>query len=171
MRSAEEIQKLIIDIAKFDDRIRAILLNGSRANNKVLHDKLQVFDIVYIVLNLDSFTSDHSWTNAFGNKIIWQLPCETSIGEEDNERKSGFNYLMLFKDGNRIDLTLFPKERLEKYFHLDSLTVIWLDKDNLFSNISNPNEFDYLIKKPTEKEFLNTCNEFWWVSTMFQRDF
>jgi len=32
---------------------------------------------------------------------------------------------------------LFSKERLEKDFHLDSLTLIWLDKDNLFSNISN----------------------------------
>ena len=103
MRSAEEIQKLIIEIAKSDDRVRAILLNGSRANNKVLPDKHQDFDIVYIVVNLGSFTSDHSWTNAFGDKIIWQIPCEMSIGEEDNERKSGFSYLMLFKDGNRID--------------------------------------------------------------------
>ena len=165
MRSAEEIQKLIIEIAKSDDRVRAILLNGSRANNKVLPDKHQDFDIVYIVVNLGSFTSDHSWTNVFGDKIIWQIPCEMSIGEEDNERKSGFSYLMLFKDGNRIDLTLFPKERLEKDFHLDSLTLIWLDKDNLFSNISKPTEFDYLIKEPTEKEFLDTCKEFWWVST------
>ena len=72
---------------------------------------------------------------------------------------------MLFKDDNRIDITLFPIDKIEKKFKLDSLTIVWLDKDDIFSNIDKPTDFDYLIKRPTEKEFADACNEFWWVST------
>lgn len=169
MRSSDEIQKLIIDTAKSDDRIRAILLNGSRANNKVMPDKYQDFDIQYIVRNLDSFISDHSWINVFGERIIWQLPDTMTFGKEDRNKKNAFHYLMLFKDRNRIDLTLFPVDKLPTDFHLDSLTIVWLDKDNLFTTISNPNDFDYLITKPTEIDFLSTCNEFWWVCTYISK--
>ncbi len=42
---------------------------------------------------------------------------------------------------------------------------MWLDKDKLFSDIPASNESDYLIKQPTEKQFTETCNEFWWVCT------
>jgi aminoglycoside 6-adenylyltransferase len=72
---------------------------------------------------------------------------------------------MLFKDGNRIDLTLFPLDKMETHFVFDSLSVLLLDKDNVFGEIPPPNESDYLIRKPTEKEFLDVCNEFWWVAT------
>ena len=61
MRSNDEVKKLILDKANSDNRIRAVLLNGSRANNKVELDQFQDFDIVYIVYQIDTFTSDHSW--------------------------------------------------------------------------------------------------------------
>jgi aminoglycoside 6-adenylyltransferase len=80
-----------------------------------------------------------------------------------NERNS-FAYLVLFKDVNRIDLTLFPVEKIADEFAFDSLSVLLLDKDGLFPNLPPSSERDYLIKKPTEKEFLDVCNEFWWVA-------
>ena len=167
MRSAEEIQKLITDTAKSDDRIRTVLLNGSRANPNIQPDKFQDFDIVFIVSNFKSFISDHSWIDFFGEKLICQLPGEMTFGETgtDNNETIGFHYLMLFRDGNRIDLTLFPIENFKTDFAFDSLTIVWLDKDNLFPNVLNSTDTDYHIQKPTEKNFLETCNEFWWVST------
>lgn len=167
MRSADEIQKLITDTAKSDDRIRTVLLNGSRANPGIQPDKFQDFDIVFIVTNFESFISDHSWTYFFGEKLICQLPDEMTFGEDDkdNNETIGFHYLMLFKDGNRIDLTLFPIENFKTDFAFDSLTIVWLDKDNLFPNVPHSSDTDYHIQKPTEKIFLETCNEFWWVST------
>jgi aminoglycoside 6-adenylyltransferase len=166
MRSANEIQKLIIAIAKSDDKIRAVLLNGSRANSNIQSDTFQDFDIVYIVRNFESFVNNHSWTNCFGEKLISQLPDEMTLGKDDNDNKEtiGFSYLMLFTDRNRIDLTLFPIENLTTDFALDSLTIVWLDKDKLFSHVPNSTDTDYHIKKPSEKCFLETCNEFWWVS-------
>jgi len=164
MRSSEEIKRLIIDVARKDDRIRTVLLNGSRANSKILPDKYQDFDIVYVVDDVESFISDKTWTNLFGDKLIWQLPGEMVVGQKIPE-KGPRSLLMLFEDGNRIDLTLLSKKEINMNYETDSLTMVWLDKDNLFPDIGLPNDSDYLVREPTEKEFLDTCNEFWWVCT------
>ena len=165
MRSVEEIQRLVIDVAKGDDRVRAVLLNGSRANLKICPDKYQDFDIVYIVDDIASFNADMGWTNVFGDKLIWQLPDKMVVGAKHGEKNETISLLMLFTDGNRIDLTLVPKHKIGSNYKADSLTIVWLDKDNMFSQVGSPNDSDYLVRKPTEKEFLDTCNEFWWVST------
>ena len=76
-----------------------------------------------------------------------------------------FVYLMAFKDGNRIDLTLVPLERREQLFQPDSLSVVLLDKDGLLAAVPPASDRDYLIEKPSEKEFDEACNEFWWICT------
>jgi aminoglycoside 6-adenylyltransferase len=164
MRSEEEIMTMILSVAKKDDRIRAVLLNGSRANPSVRKDKFQDFDIVYIVTELGSFLNDHSWIDIFGERIILQMPDQMEIVKNESSNHS-FGYLMLFKDKNRIDLTLFPIAKLKKGFEPDSLTIALFDKDDLFSSIPPANDSDYVIEKPTEKDFSDCCNEFWWVST------
>lgn len=165
MRNADEIKNLVLDFARADDRVRAVLLNGSRANPNLKADKFQDFDVVFVVENLESFTANHAWTDVFGEKIISQMPEEMNLGENySQEKTASFSYLMQFEDGNRIDLTLFPKNKLDTDFHPDSLTVLWLDKDDLFANIPPPSDKDYYVKKPTNKEFSDVCNEFWWVS-------
>jgi aminoglycoside 6-adenylyltransferase len=164
MRSPEEIKKLILGFAGNDERIRAVLLSGSRANPEVNSDKLQDFDIVFIVRDLISFTTDHSWADFPGDKIITQLPDEMTFGQDIVRSTPDFHYLMLLKDGNRVDLTLFPLDKL-KNFKPDSLTIVWIDKDTMFSDIPSPQDSDYHVRKPSEKEFSDTCNEFWWVST------
>jgi aminoglycoside 6-adenylyltransferase len=168
MRSSAEIKQMIMNLAEKDDRIRAVLLQGSRTNNKISPDKLQDYDVLLIVNEPDSFTSDLQWTSPFGEKLAWQVPDEMKIGPESKD-KSSFHYLMLFTDGSRIDLTLFPKNRMKTDFRLDSLSVLWMDKDGLFPNIAAPGDQDYLIRKPTEKEFTDCCNEFWWVSTYISK--
>jgi aminoglycoside 6-adenylyltransferase len=94
--------------------------------------------------------------------MILQLPDEMIAGKKDDP---SFHYLMLFKDGNRIDLTLFPFDKLKTHYKQDSLTILLLDKDKLFEKLPVSSDTDYLTKRPTEKEFIDCCNEFWWVST------
>ena len=162
MRSEEDVIAQILHIATTDDRIRAVLLTGSRANSKVTRERFQDFDIIFIVTQLDTFVKDKHWIDVFGKRIIMQLPEEMTIGEKD---KHAYHYLMLFKDTNRIDLTLFPVEKVKTMFKRESLATLVLDKDNLFKNLPSPTDIDYLIKQPTNKEFADCCNEFWWVST------
>jgi aminoglycoside 6-adenylyltransferase len=161
MRNAGEIEHMILEKAVGDERIRAVLLNGSRANAKIKPDKFQDFDIVYVVEYIEDFLSDHEWVKIFGDILIRQLPDEMILTKE--EETPAFHYLMLFKDGNRIDLTLFPVDKLKSHYRPDSLTIVLLDKDDMFSNLPPPSDRDYLVSIPTLQEFADCCNEFWWV--------
>ena len=129
MRTEKEMFDLILGFARKDDRVRIVAMNGSRANPNVQPDKYQDFDIVYLVTEMQSFLSDDAWLDTFGDRIIMQKP---DTMQPDPTKSSGsFAYLMLFEDGNRIDLTLFPVEKLETYLESDRMCVLLLDKDGL----------------------------------------
>ncbi|MED2839182.1 aminoglycoside 6-adenylyltransferase [Bacillus wiedmannii] len=163
MRTEKEMLDLIMDTAKEDDRIRAVIMNGSRVNPNVKRDCFQDYDIMYVVSDIQSFTSNHNWIHRFGEIMIVQMPEEMSLIPADEDGK--FPYLMQFMDGNRIDLMLVPCDLINKFVGQDSLSELLLDKDNCIDEFPPASDRDYLIKKPTEKEFLDCCNEFWWCST------
>ncbi len=161
MRSAQEMFDLILDTARKDERIRAVILNGSRANPSAPRDIFQDFDIVYVVTELDSFKQDPAWVDCFGERIIMQLPDD--MVDPPPEENSSYAYLMQFADGNRIDLTLYPISLLDKMGE-DSQSVLLLDKDGLLTPFPPPSDRDYWPQPPTAKAFADCCNEFWWVS-------
>ncbi|HFK1683681.1 aminoglycoside 6-adenylyltransferase [Bacillus sp. SRB1LM] len=163
MRTEKEMLDLIINIAKEDESIRAVIMNGSRVNPHVKRDCFQDYDIMYVVNEIQSFTSNHNWIHRFGEIMIVQMPEEMSLVPPDGDGK--FPYLMQFMDGNRIDLTLVPVDLINNFVGQDSLSKLLLDKDNCREAFPPASDKNYLIKKPTEKEFLDCCNEFWWCST------
>ncbi|KEK24153.1 aminoglycoside 6-adenylyltransferase [Bacillus gaemokensis] len=163
MRSEKEMMGLILNTAREDDRIRAVIMNGSRVNPNVKKDCFQDYDIVYVVKDIQSFTSNHSWINRFGEIMIVQIPEEITIVPADEDGR--FPYLMQFIDGNRIDLTLVPVQLVNELMDRDSLSVLLLDKDGCIEPFPPASDSDYLIKEPTAKEFADCCNEFWWCST------
>ena len=161
MRTEQEMISQILHVANADDRVRAVLLTGSRTDPNAARDIFQDFDVIYIVTHLEEFIKDRNWIDIFGERLILQMPEEMTIGQKDLH---SFHYLVLFKDHVRIDLTLFPLNKLRNHFGRDGSSTTLLDKDRLFEKLSPPSH-DYLIKRPTQKEFTDCCNEFWWVST------
>jgi len=162
MRSEDEIYELILNIAQADDRVRAVILNGSRANPNAPRDIFQDFDIIYVVTDVAGFKNDPNWIERFGEIMILQTPDDMSDSPHGDEES--YAYLAQFMDGNRIDLTLYPLAKLDEVGK-DSLSVLLLDKDGIIEPLPPPDESDYLPKPPTSKEFSDCCNEFWWVST------
>jgi len=160
MRSEEEMLELIVNTAQNDDRIRAVIMNGSRTNPNARRDVFQDFDIAYLVTDVDSFRNDHAWINRFGELMILQMPEAMKDPPPKNDER--FSYLMQFTDGNRIDLTLFPIAKLHE-FGRESLSLLLLDKDRIVAPFPAPGESDYLPIAPTAKAFSDCCNEFWWV--------
>ncbi len=71
---------------------------------------------------------------------------------------------MQFRDGTRIDLSLYTLEAF-KARGKDSLSVLLLDKDGGFRTFPLADESDYYTQPPNQKAFADCCNEFWWVST------
>lgn len=160
MRTEQEMLQLIVRTAEDDDRIRAVLMSGSRANPNAQRDIFQDFDIVYIVTDIDSFTEEPGWISQFGEIMILQTP--ETMGDPPPVKDGRFSYLMQFTDGNRIDLTLFPIARIHE-FKNESSSVLLLDKDHLFETFPAASDKDYLPQRPTAKAFSDCCNEFWWV--------
>jgi aminoglycoside 6-adenylyltransferase len=161
MRSEHEMLDLIIGTAQNDERIRAVMMNGSRANPNAPRDIFQDFDIVYFVSEVSSFINDPTWVDHFGERMIMQLP--DTMQDPPPQNEAGFTYLMQFMDGNRIDLGLSPIARLAE-LEPDSQTILLLDKDGLFQPFPSPSDQTQLPKPPTAKAFGDCCNEFWWVS-------
>ena len=152
MRTESEILNLILHTAK-TLQVEAIAMSGSRINPKAPKDEFQDYDVVYIVDDLDNLTSDLSWLDLFGKRIIDQ---EVAL---DHRRL----YLMLFEDGNRIDLTLCPKEYIKEWVDSEAGFIVLEDPEHLFEPYSQNLE-RYWTSPASETDFKNSCNEFWWVS-------
>lgn len=160
-RSEEEMMSIILDVANKDERIRGVVLNGSRANPDAKKDIFQDYDIVYVVNDIESLANDDKWLKQYGDVLIMQKPDE--MDGNWPKSKTRFAYLMQFTDGNRLDLTLIPQNKFRES-PKDSHSILLLDKDNLIETIAEPNEKSYLPQPPTQKEFFNCCNEFFWCS-------
>ena len=152
MRTETEMLDLILQIAK-TLQVKAVAMSGSRTNPKAPKDEFQDYDVVYVVDDLDNLTSDLSWLDLFGKRIIEQ---EVGFGHRRL-------FLMLFEDGNRIDLTLCPKEHIQEWVDSEAGFTILEDEKGLFESYS-PSPKRFWIHPATETDFKNSCNEFWWVS-------
>jgi aminoglycoside 6-adenylyltransferase len=161
-RDETDMLNLILQIARDDERIRAVIMNGSRTSPSAKIDVFQDYDIIYLVTDVESFVAEKSWIHQFGEMLIMQIPDE--MDGKWPASKDEYAYLMQFTDWNRIDLTLLHVNRLAT-MPRDSQSILLLDKDNLVKAFDSPSDRDYLPKPPTEKEFNDCCNEFLWVST------
>ena len=160
MRSEQEILQLILLFASRDENIRAVILNGSRANPNAKRDLFQDFDAACLVRDIRPYLRNWDIVHFFGDPMIVQFPEDMSGPSADGN--GHYSYLMQFMDGKRIDLSFFPPHQWNQPTK-DSLTVALLDKDDLLASLPPSSERDYLPKPPTDKAFQDCCNEFWWV--------
>lgn len=77
--------------------------------------------------------------------------------------KKCYPYLMLFENGERVDLKIAAIDALEVYLNMESTVQIIVDLDNRIKNKLQPNESSFFLQKPTEEAFLMVVNEFFWV--------
>ena len=152
MRTEPQMLDLIFQTAKVL-QVNAVAMSGSRTNPKAPKDEFQDYDVVYAVDDLDNLTSDLSWLDQFGTRII----------EQHNILGNRRLYLMLFEDGNRIDLTLCPKDHIQEWVDSEADYTVLKDEKGLFVPYS-PSPQRYWTSPASQTDFEKACNEFWWVS-------
>ena len=152
MRTETEILNLLLQVAK-TLKVEAVALSGSRAEGQAPKDEFQDYDVVYVVDDLDTLTRDLAWLHQFGTRNI----------EQHNILGNRRLYLMLFEDGNRIDLTLCPKEHIQEWVDSETGFTVLVDEKGLFESYS-PSPQRFWTSPASETDFEKTCNEFWWVS-------
>ena len=152
MRTEPEILDLIFQTAK-TLQVEAVAMSGSRTNSQAPQDEFQDYDLVYVVDDIDNLTSDLSWLDLFGKRILEQ---EVRLGHRRL-------FLMLFEDGNRIDLTLCSKVHIKEWVESEADFMVIEDPKGLFVPHS-PTPQRYWTSPASAIEFEKACNEFWWVS-------
>ena len=152
MRTDQEILGLILETAK-KLQVDAVALSGSRTDTKAPKDEFQDYDVVYVVDDLDNLTSDLAWLDQFGTRII----------EQHNILGNRRLYLMLFEDGNRIDLTLCSKDHIQECVESEADFMVLEDPKGLFVPHS-PSPERFWTSPASETDFEKSYNEFWWVS-------
>ena len=152
MRTETEMLDVILQTAK-TLQVKAVAMSGSRTDTKASKDEFQDYDVVYVVENLDELITGLSWLDQFGKRIIEQ---EVTLGHRRL-------YLMLFEDGNRIDLTLCPKDRIQEWVDSEAGFTVLEDPNGLFEPYS-PSPQRFWTNPASAIDFENACNEFWWVS-------
>ena len=152
MRTETEMLDVILKTAE-TLQVAAVAMSGSRTNSQAPQDEFQDYDVVYVVENLDELITDLSWLDQFSKRIIEQ---EVRLGHRRL-------FLMLFEDGNRIDLTLCPKEYIKEWIESEADFTVLEDPKGLFAPYS-PNPQRYWTSPASQIDFEKACNEFWWVS-------
>ena len=152
MRTETEMLDVILKTAE-TLQVVTVAMSGSRTDTKAPKDEFQDYDVVYVVDDLDNLTSDLSWLDQFGKRLIEQ---HVLLGQRHL-------YLMLFEDGNRIDLTFCPKEHIKEWVESEAEFIVLEDKKGLFESFS-PKPQRYWTSPASETDFEKACNEFWWVS-------
>jgi aminoglycoside 6-adenylyltransferase len=160
MRSEDEVLDQLLAMANENNAIRAVILNGSRVNPNSQKDILCDYDIVFAVTETEDFKNNRDWIDNLGELVILQ----------QNDMKTGgiqwYIFLLLFKDGVRIDLSFFPAKSIRVQIETEgSLRRVLLDKDKRLDSAYKADDSSHFIKKPTEKQFYAAINEFWWCST------
>ena len=151
-RSQEQMLRLISQTAK-TLQVEAVAMSGSRTNPKAPKDEFQDYDVVYVVDDLDILTSNLAWLDQFGTRMI----------EQYNVLGNRRLYLMLFEDGNRIDLTLCPKDHIQEWVDSEADYTVLKDEKGLFESYTTSPQ-RYWTDPASPIDFEKACNEFWWVS-------
>lgn len=158
MRTEQKMMDLILSVALDDERIRAVLLAGSRANPAIPKDIYQDYDITYFTADVAQFYNNPAWVeDHFGQPLMMQMPEAMRYPTGDGN----FNYMMIYPDGVRIDLSFV----FSKYIDDGEPAIILLDKDNgsgFLPALPVPGDNHWHIKPPSPLFFYSCCNNFWW---------
>ncbi len=155
MRILEEALNKLIEFSKKSDNIRALILQGSYINPKAPIDTFSDLDPLFYVKDLDEFIHNDDWKNYFGEPI--------SFFNDEGSYKDNLKWytrLTIYSDGFKMDFG-FQSVKLAKYANDMKLYKIYLDKDGILPKPEVIDERKFYIKKPTEIEFLDRMNTFY----------
>jgi aminoglycoside 6-adenylyltransferase len=165
VRKEDEILQQLQDWATNQEQIRAMVMTSSRANPRAHTDLFSDYDIELFVQDLQPFAESDQWLEAFGEILVRWPRKPTSFDE------GGITRLVIFDDGLRIDFQLDTTHALAEFMAptldigYDNGYKILLDKDNRLQNATAPTHTGYVLRKPTQKEFDELLDEFWWDIT------
>jgi len=158
---ADPVLQRVLDVARADSRVRAVVLSGSRADANALADPWRDHDVIFVVDDVAPYRANPAWVDVFGERAIMQRP-DAMLGAPPRS-DGGETWLMLFVDGSRIDLTLLPVASMRTFVHEGPALVVH-DPDGVVPAPPPVGAPCFVPEPPTQRAFDDVCNEFWWVA-------
>ena len=150
----DEPLRRLVAFAEGDENIRAVLLEGSRANPHARVDKWSDYDVAFVTRSNEPYLRAEWFAGfalPFGEVAVAQTPDDPELFDDTHDPLEHYAYLMQDADGLRLDLT-FETVAYVRGVTLDSATVVLVDKDGKFSAVER-GERDYCVKLPDSGVF------------------
>ena len=157
MEKRDPVILRILDFARRDENIRAVVLSGSRANQNAPEDFLQDYDMALYARDMEraqQYKKERAWVSQFGSLVMLQ---QNDVGAD------AFIFLLQYDSGLRIDLSFHALSALPRDLKDDSLSVVLYDPDNLVKIPAVPHESSYFVQKPDRETWDATLNNLWWL--------
>lgn len=143
------------------NKLYAAFIVGSQAREDHQADDYSDLDIIMIVDDPACFIASDQWLESIGKLHISFV--ENTIAGEKERR-------VLFDDALDVDFILIPREMLES-LNKESFTILERGYRILVDKIGLQNRFPQPVgtagqsfELPTEENFINTVNDFWYHS-------
>jgi aminoglycoside 6-adenylyltransferase len=165
-QAGSEVLGRLLQWAATDERIRALVLESSRANKQARVDRLSDYDVIVVVVDTIPFIEDEGWQLALGTPLVrfrdHGVECDLDM----------YMRLVLYEDGTKIDYALWPVALLERVVAtqvlpeaLDTGYRVLVDKDGMAGKLKRPTYTAYIPNPPREAEYQALVEEFWWETT------
>jgi len=165
--SKDQIIQELVHWAEQRPSVRAMLLTSTRTHPGAPVDLFSDYDVILAVTDIAPFFQDRVWLEDFGPVlVVYQDPIKPIHGLDK------FAYITQYKDGLKIDFTLWPVELLqwvatepELPDDLDVGYAVLLDKDGLTDGLQPPTHTAYIPTPPTEAAYQDVIQEFFHEAT------
>ena len=150
----------IIDWARREHAIRAVVITGSLARHEGATDQFSDLDAQIITTDIARHTADDSWLDRLGE--VWiRFPLD----------KSPPYRLVWFAGGIKVDFQFVPVDSVHAQIDSGALSDeylrgyhVALDKDGLFDKLPPSPRIFPQPPAPTQEQALACMNEFWFES-------
>ena len=168
MRSEEEVIDAVLNEAREDEAVRAVIRTDLFPKREFGY-----YNFYFVVSDIKKYDND-VFADCFGERILLYRGDRNYPELFPNNAKA---HLMVFSDGITIAINAMDKEAfLSGYYGGQKSENVWigdtylkiLDKDGILPEIERLEEKQtWFAQKPSAEEFSETCNEFWWVLKTF----
>jgi aminoglycoside 6-adenylyltransferase len=155
MRSESEVLQSLMSWALYDDNVRTIVLDGSRADPSRTIDDFSDFDVIVIVSDPGPIRTE-TWIHKFGEPMVrWPLQPQSTFDD------AWITQLVLYTDGVRVDFQ-FTTPDIARFERPGPFHCVLVDKERLTEQIAGEPVAGTTIDPPSAEEFADRINSFWW---------
>lgn len=163
MNTYDELIKKFVSWAKTSCDVKSVFVVGSRSRIDHPADEYSDLDLVMVVTNPEYFLSSDQWLESIGD--YWASFIERTTVGGGKERR------VLFENALDVDFAIFSEKGFEQVIEKNEVQAVFkrgfrvlLDKNGWANALPKISIECQVYSPPTESEFLNFVNDFWYHS-------